>query len=272
MVRRRHPVGNLDTRVGSSVPHTSDRRPSDSSPPYRLDVVVADPYLTGEEARALGGHRGRPRRAAGHHGDVVSLPHAGAARHRAHDRRRPAGPHDGRRDATVNTARGALVNHDALVAEVKIHRAAHCRARRHRPEPLPDDHPLHLAGCLVTPHLAGSQGTGLNRLADLTIEEVRRFAAGKPALRVTATTSTASHDPRRHDRRSPVSDDAPRPGRHRRVGLRVGPPPQAARPSGRHAVGVVLTQVEPADHPWQRGLWFVVKYVDGDNFWEELPR
>jgi hypothetical protein len=33
--------------------------------------------------------------------------------------------------------------------------------------------------------------------------------------------------------------------------------------------GTVLTQVEPADHPWQRGVWFVVKYVDGDNFWEE---
>jgi hypothetical protein len=33
--------------------------------------------------------------------------------------------------------------------------------------------------------------------------------------------------------------------------------------------GLVLTQVEPPDHPWQRGVWFVVKYVDGDNFWEE---
>lgn len=33
--------------------------------------------------------------------------------------------------------------------------------------------------------------------------------------------------------------------------------------------GYVLTQVEPADHPWQRGVWFVVKFVDGDNFWEE---
>jgi len=36
--------------------------------------------------------------------------------------------------------------------------------------------------------------------------------------------------------------------------------------------GTVLTQVEPADHPWQRGIWFVVKLVDGDNFWEEWPR
>ena len=34
--------------------------------------------------------------------------------------------------------------------------------------------------------------------------------------------------------------------------------------------GHVLTTVEPDDHPWQRGLWFAVKFVDGDNFWEEL--
>jgi hypothetical protein len=33
--------------------------------------------------------------------------------------------------------------------------------------------------------------------------------------------------------------------------------------------GLVLSRVEPPDHPWQRGLWFVVKFVDGDNFWEE---
>ena len=37
-----------------------------------------------------------------------------------------------------------------------------------------------------------------------------------------------------------------------------------ATPSGR-----VLTRIEPPDHPWQRGVWFVVKFVDGDNFWEE---
>jgi hypothetical protein len=25
----------------------------------------------------------------------------------------------------------------------------------------------------------------------------------------------------------------------------------------------------PADHPWHHGLWFAIKYVDGENFWEE---
>ena len=51
------------------------------------------------------------------------------------------------------------------------------------PEPLPPGHPLlHLPGCVVTPHLAGSQGTELSRMAELAIEEVRRFAHGAPAL------------------------------------------------------------------------------------------
>jgi phosphoglycerate dehydrogenase-like enzyme len=51
------------------------------------------------------------------------------------------------------------------------------------PEPLPAGHPLlALPNCVVTPHLAGSQGTELRRLADLVIEEVRRFAAGQPPL------------------------------------------------------------------------------------------
>ena len=31
----------------------------------------------------------------------------------------------------------------------------------------------------------------------------------------------------------------------------------------------MLTRVEPPDHPGSAGVWFVVKFVDGDNFWEE---
>lgn len=33
----------------------------------------------------------------------------------------------------------------------------------------------------------------------------------------------------------------------------------------------MLTRVSPPDHPWMRGLWFTIKYVDGINFWEEDP-
>ena len=33
--------------------------------------------------------------------------------------------------------------------------------------------------------------------------------------------------------------------------------------------GRTLTVTEPADHPWHRGLWFALKYVNGENYWEE---
>lgn len=35
--------------------------------------------------------------------------------------------------------------------------------------------------------------------------------------------------------------------------------------------GVVLTRDAPPDHPWHHGLWFTIKFVNGDNFWEEMP-
>jgi hypothetical protein len=35
--------------------------------------------------------------------------------------------------------------------------------------------------------------------------------------------------------------------------------------------GAVLTRNAPDDHPWHHGLWFTIKYVNGENFWEEQP-
>jgi len=32
--------------------------------------------------------------------------------------------------------------------------------------------------------------------------------------------------------------------------------------------GITLTRDAPDDHPWHHGLWFTIKYVNGDNFWE----
>jgi hypothetical protein len=35
--------------------------------------------------------------------------------------------------------------------------------------------------------------------------------------------------------------------------------------------GHVLTIFEPHDHFWHRGLWFTIKFINGDNYWEEQP-
>ena len=33
--------------------------------------------------------------------------------------------------------------------------------------------------------------------------------------------------------------------------------------------GSILTRDAPEDHPWHHGLWFTIKLVNGENFWEE---
>lgn len=33
--------------------------------------------------------------------------------------------------------------------------------------------------------------------------------------------------------------------------------------------GAVLTRDAPPDHPWHHALWFAIKFVNGENFWEE---
>lgn len=38
----------------------------------------------------------------------------------------------------------------------------------------------------------------------------------------------------------------------------------------RTPAGHCVTRLAPPDHAWHRGLWFTIKYVNGDNFWEEV--
>ena len=81
----------------------------------------------------------------------------------------------------INTARGAIVDHDALVQAV---RAKGVRAILDvtAPEPLPADHPLRgLPGVILTPHVAGSLGNELGRLGESAVGELELLAAGRPS-------------------------------------------------------------------------------------------
>jgi phosphoglycerate dehydrogenase-like enzyme len=80
----------------------------------------------------------------------------------------------------INTARGAIVDHDALAHAV---RAGGVRAILDvtTPEPLPAGHPLRtLPGVILTPHVAGSLGNELLRLGDSAVRELELLAAGQP--------------------------------------------------------------------------------------------
>ncbi len=177
---RRRPVGNWGKRIGLVGASHVGRAVIPLLAPHRLEVVVSDPYLDEADAARLGVRLVALDELLAT-SDVVSL-HAPAL---PETERMIAAPQlasmvDGA--TLVNTARGVLVDHDALTAEVASGRLTAVLDVTD-PEPLPPEHPLlHLPGCVVTPHLAGSQGTELSRMAELAIEEVRRYAAGEPAL------------------------------------------------------------------------------------------
>lgn len=80
----------------------------------------------------------------------------------------------------VNTARGSLIDTDALTAE--------CLGGRldavldvTDPEPLPMDSPLYrLPNVSITPHIAGSLGSETRRMSDVALDELARWTLGLP--------------------------------------------------------------------------------------------
>jgi phosphoglycerate dehydrogenase-like enzyme len=171
-------VGNLGKRVGLVGASFVGRLVIELLAAYDLQVGVADPYLTDDEAERLGVRRMELDQLCAWC-DVLSLhaPDIPSTRHMI-GAVQLAALRDG--VTVVNTARGALVDHDALLVELEARRLAAVLDVT-EPEPLPDDSPLrHLPNVVLTPHIAGAMGRELWRLADLAVEEVERFAAGQP--------------------------------------------------------------------------------------------
>jgi phosphoglycerate dehydrogenase-like enzyme len=79
----------------------------------------------------------------------------------------------------INTARGALVDEGALVAELVSGRLS-AVIDVTEPEIPPADSPLfELPNVLLTPHMAGAVGAERSRLGRLVADEIERFIAGK---------------------------------------------------------------------------------------------
>jgi phosphoglycerate dehydrogenase-like enzyme len=90
----------------------------------------------------------------------------------------------------VNAARGAVVDTDALVAEVSTGRLRAVLDVTD-PEPLPDGHPLWTApGVLsITPHIAGDSPAANARAAALAGDQLVRWVAGEELHNIVRTAS-----------------------------------------------------------------------------------
>lgn len=178
--QRHRPVGNWGKKVGLIGASHVGRGVIDLLRPFHLEVLLTDPYVSADQAAALGVRLADLDELLAA-SDVVSI-HAPALPETRHliGAAQLARMADGA--TLVNTARGSLVDHDALTAELRSGRL-HAVLDVTDPEPLPGDHELlRLPNAFVTPHLAGSQGTELGRMAELVLDELRRFKAGEPPL------------------------------------------------------------------------------------------
>jgi D-3-phosphoglycerate dehydrogenase len=83
----------------------------------------------------------------------------------------------------VNTARGPLVDYDALYDALASGRIGSAMLETFAVEPAPADWPLlQLPNVTLTPHIAGASIRTVTYAAEQAAEEVRRFIAGLPPL------------------------------------------------------------------------------------------
>ncbi|MFJ3303679.1 hydroxyacid dehydrogenase [Streptomyces sp. NPDC086549] len=173
-------IGNFGRRVGIVGASRVGRRLIELLRPYDLRVSLADPYVDEAEAARLG----VPLLSLDdllRTSDVVTVhaPQTPETRHLLGPRELALMPTG---STLINTARGALVDHDALVGELRTGRL-NAVLDVTDPEPLPADSPLFdLPNAFITPHLAGSQGNELARLGRTVAEEAERLLSGDGLL------------------------------------------------------------------------------------------
>jgi phosphoglycerate dehydrogenase-like enzyme len=141
--------------------------------PFDIDVLLYDPSLDAAEAASLGARLvSLPDLLRRSRVVTIHAPELPETHHMIGERELALMP-DGA--TLINTARGSLVDTDALVGEVARGRLQ-CVLDVTDPEPLPAGHPLFsLPGATLTPHIAGSLGNELRRLGAHAVAEVERF-------------------------------------------------------------------------------------------------
>ena len=145
---------------------------------FEFDVIIADENISFEKAEELG-----VKKADVDHimktCDVISIHHADVPRNwNMVNRDNLALMKPGSR--LINTSRGRMVNEQDLVEKLKDGEITAYLDVTH-PEPPVEDHPFYaLPNCIMTPHVAGSIGTEVERLGDYCVRELENWLSGVP--------------------------------------------------------------------------------------------
>lgn len=144
---------------------------------FDVTVLLADPFVTPEQAKAIGATKAELEDMLVR-SDVVSI-HAPSlpSTYKLMNSERLALMKD---DAIlINTARGSIIDEDALVAELSKGRLFACIDVTD-PEPPAVDHPFRsLNNCVLTSHIAGSVTNGIYRIGKFAVNEVDLLLKGE---------------------------------------------------------------------------------------------
>jgi D-3-phosphoglycerate dehydrogenase / 2-oxoglutarate reductase len=149
---------------------------------FGCKILVSDPYvqLTPEDLRDGVIHCSFER--VLEDADVISM-HARVTSETTHMINEAALRRMKKDSTLVNTARGPLVDYDALYRVLASGHLRGAMLETFAIEPVPPDWPLlQLENVTLTPHIAGASVHTVRYAADRAAEEVRRYLAGEPFL------------------------------------------------------------------------------------------
>ena len=146
---------------------------------YKLKVLVFDPFLPDEKAEAMGVTKcsleelfEKSLVVSNHLANNAQT--QGMLNYNLFKRMRPY-------STFINTGRGAQVVEDDLVKILTERPDIYAILDVTMPEPPISGHEFYkLENCLLTPHIAGSSGTEVHRMAEFMAEEFTLYTEGKP--------------------------------------------------------------------------------------------
>ena len=171
-------LGNYRKTIGIVGASRIGRRVVELLRPFDFEVLIHDPYLQSDEAAALGASLVALDELMAR-SDVVSVHAPVTAQTRGMiDRRRLALLRNGA--VLINTARGVIIDQDALIDETRSGRIDAVLDVT-EPDTLAPDSPLYdIANVFLTPHIAGALGSETQRMTDVILAEIGRFLRGEP--------------------------------------------------------------------------------------------
>ena len=144
-----------------------------------MKVIYLDPEAAPEVELELGARRAQSLEELLDEADVISLhaPLTPETRHMLNDRTlalmKPSA-------VLVNTARGPLIDTDALTRALQGRRSTFACLDVTEPEPLPAEHPLvGLQNCMVVPHIGSASEATRRKMATMAAENMLSALRGE---------------------------------------------------------------------------------------------